>query len=83
MGAADHELPLPSFPATTGVELINLGNRPHYLRGSLDAQGAFAPVGRQESHALFALSRSRALVRVEPGSTLPPGASIRALVWEL
>lgn len=83
MGAGDDDLSLPSFPATAALELINHGNRPHYLRGSVDARGAFAPVGRQESHALFALSRSRALARVEPRTTIPPGASIRVFVWEL
>ena len=82
MGAADEELPLRSFPARAGVELVNRGNRPHYLRGTLDARGGFEPVGRQESHALFALSRSRALVCVPPGTTVPAGAEIRAFVWD-
>lgn len=82
MGAADDELPLRSFPARAGVELVNGGNRPHYLRGTLDAQGTFQMVGRQESHALFALSRSRALACVPPGTTLPAGAEIRAFVWD-
>ena len=83
MGAADHALPLPSFPATAAVEFVNRGNRPHYLRGAIDAQGGFAPVGRQESHALFALSRSRALVRVAPGENVPAGTAVRAYFWEL
>ena len=83
MGAPDAALPLPACPATAAVQLVNRGNRPHYLRGVLDpASGAFAPVGRQESHALFALSRSDALVRVEPGQTVPAGAPVRAFRWE-
>ena len=45
-------------------------------------RGAFAPVGRQESHALFALSRSQALARVEPETTVPAGGSVQAFVWE-
>ena len=80
-GAADAHLTLPAFPATTAVELTNRGQRPHYLRGSLDAAGSFMPVGRQESHALFALSRSTALVRVEPETTVAAGERIQALLW--
>ena len=81
-GASDDALGLTRFPATAAVELANRGNRPHYLRGTLDPGGRFAPSGRQESHALFALSRSRALVRVEPGTTVPAGAPVEALLWE-
>ena len=81
MGAADADLALPAFPATAAVELINRGQRPHYLRGTLDARGGFTPVGRQESHALFALSRSTVLVRVEPETTVLPGEKVQALVW--
>ena len=83
LGAADDQLALPSFPATAGVELIHRGDRPHYLRGTLDDAGQFAPTGPQESHALFALSRSQALVRVEPRTSLPVGAPVRAFLWSL
>ena len=81
LGAADEELALPSFPAVAGADLVNRGDRPHYLRGNLDEQGRFTPAGRQESHALFALSRSSALVRVEPGSNLRLGSPVWAYVW--
>lgn len=81
-GARDDALALPVFPATAAVELANRGDRPHYLRGTLDEKGAFAPGGRQESHALFGLSRSRALVRVEADTVVPPGARVEALIWE-
>ncbi len=81
-GATDDALLLTRFPATAAVELVNRGDRPHYLRGTLDAGGGFSPAGRQESHALFALSRSRVLVRVEPGTTVPAGSEIEALLWE-
>ncbi len=82
-GATDRDLPLTVFPASAAVELRNRGDRPHYLRGTLDAGGNFSPAGRQESHALFALSRSRALVRVEPGAVVPAGARIKALLWDV
>ncbi len=78
MGAADMHLRLPAFPGTAAVALVNPGNRPHYLRGTFDMDsGSFAPVGTQQSHALFALSRSQALARVEAGTTVPAGAAVR------
>ncbi len=83
MGAADDELSLPTFPAVAGEALANRGDRPHYLRGTLDGGGGFRLAGRQESHALFALSCSRALVRVEPGETVPVGGPVRAYLWSL
>lgn len=84
MGAGEGFLALPAFPAVAAAELDNAtGDRPHYLRGTLDDAGRFAPAGRQESHALFALSRSRALVRLEAGETVAAGAPVRALAWEL
>ena len=83
LGAAEDQLVLPSFPTTAGVELIHRGDRPHYLRGTLDEEGRFAPTGPQESHALFALSCSHALVRMEPHASLPVGAPVRAFLWSL
>jgi molybdopterin molybdotransferase len=50
-------------------DLVNHGDRPHYFRG-VYREGTFKPVGRQESHALFALSQSNALCRLEPEQTL-------------
>ena len=82
-GAADDELPLPAFPGTAGVELVQTGDRPHYLRGILDALGRFIPSGKQESHALFALSRSHALVRVPARTTIPVGGPVQAQLWAL
>ena len=81
-GARGDALGLLTIPATAAVALTNRGDRPHYLRGTLDGRGAFAPGGRQESHALFELSRSGALVRVEAETTVPAGAPLTALLWE-
>jgi molybdopterin molybdotransferase len=55
---------LPYASASLKEELINDGDRPHYMRG-VYREGTFSPVGRQESHALFALSRANALCRVD------------------
>ncbi len=66
------------WPARAGTDLANPDTRPHYVRGCLEA-GVFTPQGRQESHALFGLSRSDALVRVEPGAEIAAGAPVQVL----
>ncbi len=66
MGGRDDELLLRQVEAALTEELRNEGDRPHYVRGHL-AEGKFAPIGRQESHALYGLSRANALVRVPAG----------------
>jgi len=70
MGANDFDLP--KTPAKLTVDLSNEGDRPHYVRGRIE-NGTFAPIGRQESHALFGLSRSNALLRVAVGESLTAG----------
>jgi molybdopterin molybdotransferase len=78
MGARDDELPLRSFPATLSGDVQNNGDRPHYLRGQL-SDGQFTAVGRQESHALFGLSRANALLRVPAGEAFLAGATVAVL----
>ena len=65
-------------PARAGAELSNPDGRPHYMRGRIES-GVFLPQGRQESHALFGLSRSDALVCVRPGSVIAEGGAVEAL----
>jgi len=60
---------LPHATARLGEKLVNPGDRPHYMRGVYEG-GTFNPVGRQESHALYALSQANALCRVEPDQTI-------------
>jgi molybdopterin molybdotransferase len=50
--------------------VTNTGERPHYLRGYLET-GRFEPFENQESHALFALSRANALLKVGAGQQIP------------
>lgn len=70
-GAADVES-LKMEAALSGEISNEDERRPHYVRGRLSA-GTFTPIGRQESHALFGLSQSNALLCVLPGSTLHKG----------
>ena len=79
MGAAD--LDLPKVPARLTVDLTNDGERPHYIRGKLE-NGRFAPVGRQESHALFGLSQSNALLRVGVGESLKTDQIVDVKIWD-
>jgi molybdopterin molybdotransferase len=78
MGANGAALALPQSEASASEEVDNPGDRPHYIRGRLDA-GTFAPIGRQESHALFGLSRANALLRAKPGEKIRPGDRITVL----
>jgi molybdopterin molybdotransferase len=68
-------LELPHARARLDQDIVNRGDRPHYLRGVYH-DGAFKPVGRQESHALYALSQANALCRLEPDQTLSEGTIV-------
>jgi len=73
MGSADHGLP--AVEAEVTEAMTNDGDRPHYLRGRYE-DGRFSPLGVQASHALFGLSQSNAMLRLEPGSTVAAGARV-------
>lgn len=78
MGARDDHLSLPRTNAILTEELRNDGDRPHYVRGQL-SDGRFSVVGRQESHALYGLSRANAMLRVPPNETFRSGATVSAI----
>lgn len=68
MGASADELILQETRADLTVEVRNDGDRAHYIRGAV-REGKFTPVGLQESHALFGLSRANALLRLAIGAS--------------
>jgi molybdopterin molybdotransferase len=74
-GASDHLLDLPRVSARLTSEVSNDDRRPHYVRGRLE-NGEFQTFGRQESHALFGLSRANALLRMEAGSKFVAGDNV-------
>jgi molybdopterin molybdotransferase len=78
MGAND--LDLPKTPARLAVDLANEGDRPHYVRGRIE-NGTFSPIGRQESHALFGLSQSNALLRIAVGESLRAREIVDVQIW--
>ena len=79
MGAIN--LDLLQLPARLTVDLTNQGDRAHYLRGKLE-HGEFSPVGRQESHALFGLSQSNALLRLDLGQSLKADEIVDVQIWD-
>jgi molybdopterin molybdotransferase len=79
MGASDLELP--TTRAMLTVDLVNESDRVHYIRGKLE-HGNFAPIGRQESHALFGLSRANALLRLPSGASVAKGAVVDVGIWD-
>jgi len=81
MGADENELSLPGYEAQLAEEVQNGSDRPHYVRGRL-AEGKFTPVGRQESHALYGLSRANALLRVPPHEIFQDGHTVPILLLD-
>jgi molybdopterin molybdotransferase len=79
MGA--NNLDLPKISARLTVDLANEGDRPHYIRGRIE-NGTFVPIGRQESHALFGLSQSNALLRIAVGESLRAGEIVDIQTWD-
>lgn len=79
-GAED--VTLPSHPGELAEPLVNRGDRRHFMRVNVDAQGKVRVPGLQASHALGSLAAANGLVDVPPNSTLPPGATVQVLRWE-
>jgi len=78
MGAADVDLA--KFSARLGADVKNESERAHYIRGKFQ-DGNFMSIGRQESHALFGLSQSNALLRVETGKEFKAGATVEIEIF--
>jgi molybdopterin molybdotransferase len=79
LGARESELTLTQVSATLMGAVRNRGDRPHYIRGRHE-NGAFTPLGAQQSHALFGLSQSNALLRLDPELSLDAGARVTVLL---
>jgi molybdopterin molybdotransferase len=82
MGASTVELTLPTFDATLSADVKNEGDRAHYIRGRLK-DGTFAPIGVQESHALFGLSQANSILRLGPSSDVKAGSVVKVQIWDL
>jgi molybdopterin molybdotransferase len=71
--------PVTRAQAILSKSVTNKGERPHYLRGHLEA-GRFIPFENQESHALFALSRANALLRIGAGEQIPERQTVEVVL---
>jgi molybdopterin molybdotransferase len=81
MGASAMASGLSRIRCELSEDILNDGDRAHYFRGHHEA-GLFSLVGRQESHALFGLSRCNGLLRVEPGGGVKAGSAVDIETWE-
>ena len=77
MGATGSGLRLPTTSVRTVAAIHNRGDRPHWFRGRV-AGTHFEPLGLQESHALFSLSKANALVCVPPDESVEKDAEVVA-----
>jgi molybdopterin molybdotransferase len=79
-GAAETELPVIS--GQLGEELINRGERRHFIRVRWD-NGTVWPAGAQASHMLADLGEANGLLDVPAGSRLEKGTTVQARLWQL
>jgi len=81
MGASGGAFGLAKIRCELSEDVLNDGDRVHYFRGRHEA-GRFSLVGRQESHALFGLSRCNGLLRLEANGHLKAGSAVDIETWE-
>ena len=78
-GAINTELP--SHPAVLVAPLTNHGDRRHFMRVFVDAEGQAHPAGLQASHAVGSLAKANGLVDVPPETTLNKNRTVTVLRW--
>jgi molybdopterin molybdotransferase len=66
---------------TLAEPLGNRGQRRHFARVVLDANGEVRSAGRQESHILSSMARANGLLDMPPGTTWPAGTRVAVLRW--
>ncbi len=74
---------LPTHPGTLAEPIANRGDRRHFVRVRVDAEGRVHLAGMQASHAVGALALANGLVEVSPQTTLAAGSAVRVLRWEI
>ena len=74
---------LASHAARLAEPLANGGDRRHFMRVHVDANGEVRSAGTQASHMLGSLAAANGLVNVPPSTTLQKGDSVTVLRWEL
>jgi len=79
-GAA--ELSLPGHPGLLAEDIHNRGDRRHFMRAVVDAQGNVRSAGLQASHALSSLAAANALLEVPPKTVWLADRQVEVLRWE-
>ena len=74
------ELGLRKVRAKLTERMTNKGDRRHYVRVILDANGEVRATGPQASHLLVTLAQANALLDVPPATTFEAGASVEVLL---
>jgi molybdopterin molybdotransferase len=73
---------LPTVSAETAEDFVNSGDRPHYMRASLQRHGEkwlAKPMPNQGSHAISSFANADGLVEVAEATTIPSGHLVRAI----
>lgn len=78
-GAA--ETGLRSYPGVLAEALANRGDRRHFVRVRVAADGRVFSAGRQASHALSSLAEAGGLVDLTAGETHAAGTTVKVLDW--
>ncbi len=78
-GATD--VVLPAHPGVLAEPLVNRGDRRHFVRVRVDAEGQVHSAGTQASHMLHSLAAANGLVEVAPETTLAAGSPVRVMRW--
>ncbi len=76
------EIDLPTVSAEAAEDFVNSGDRPHYMRASLQRHGEkwlVKPMLNQGSHAISSFANADCLVEVAEATTIPSGHSVRAI----
>ena len=73
------EVALPAHPATLAEPLVNRGDRRHFVRVRVDAEGRVHSAGTQASHMMHSLAAANALVDLPPATAVAAGATVRVL----
>jgi molybdopterin molybdotransferase len=75
------ELRPPMSWGTLAEPLGNRGERRHFVRVMLDADGRVKSAGSQASHIMSSMACANGLVDVPPGTTWPAGTLVAVLRW--
>jgi molybdopterin molybdotransferase len=76
-GARD--VSLPAHPGVLAEAVANPGDRPHFFRARVDAEGNVHSAGLQASHALGSLAAANGILVVPPRTAFSAGAAIRVM----